>query len=117
MKNSPERLAWLVLLTAFIIFCVLVIGVPTAVLSLINNATLPAYSHIRLQAGKVLTLEPNALRASFVDLNGFLVEDGTLIMVDDDGQQSVGLLVFAVSQDSGPFATMNLYAIWYGPLG
>ena len=110
MKNSPERLAWLVLLTAFIIFCALVIGVPTTVLSLINNATLPAYSHIRLQAGKVLTLEPNALRASFVDLNGFLVEDGTLITVDDDGQQSVGLLVFAVSQDSGPFATMNLYA-------
>ncbi|MCW1969041.1 MAG: hypothetical protein KIH69_013100 [Anaerolineae bacterium] len=110
MKNSPEKLAWFVLLTSFVIFCALVVGVPATVLSLINTATLPAYGHIRLQAGKVLTLEPNAVRASFVDLNGFAVEDGTLITVDDDGQQSVGLLTFAVGQDSGPFATLNLYA-------
>lgn len=110
MKSSPERLAWLVLLTSFVIFCALVVGVPATVLSLINTATLPAHSHIRLQAGKVLTLEPNAVRASFVDLNGFSVEDGTLITVDDDGQQSVGLLTFAVGQDSGPFTTLNLYA-------
>lgn len=110
IRNSPERLAWLVLLLSFVTFCALAIGVPTAVYSYINNATYPAYAHIRLQAGKVLTLEPNASRPSFVDLNGFEVQEGSTITVEDDGQQSVGLLIFSTSATDGPFASLNLYS-------
>jgi hypothetical protein len=53
MRQNPERLAWTILLIAFLSFCVLAIGLPLSVRGYLRNARQPLHAQINAQRGTV----------------------------------------------------------------
>ncbi len=53
MKENPERLAWTILLTAFVVFCISAVGFPLAVRGYLRNARQPLQAWINAQRGTV----------------------------------------------------------------
>ena len=110
MKSSPDRLAWTVLLCAFAVFCALLVGVPTAILTYVNNATLQPTMVVRLQAGKLITFGPTESEndGRVVPQEGRRLEEGSTIVLDNDGQ-SLASLVISIDETE-PLAKINLYS-------
>ncbi len=54
MRNNPERVAWAVLLLAFLTFCVLITGIPLGIRSYVLNATRKQDTSIQVIEGTVL---------------------------------------------------------------
>jgi hypothetical protein len=53
MRQNPERLAWTILLSASVIFCVAAVGFPLLVRSYLLHATQPLYAQVNAQRGTV----------------------------------------------------------------
>ncbi len=53
MRQNPERLAWSVLWTAFIVFCLVVVGVPLLVRGYLLHALQPLHAQVNAQRGIV----------------------------------------------------------------
>lgn len=87
MRNNPERLAWIILSTAFTIFCLLVISIPLGVRWYIINATRPFSAEITSVRGTVLIGNPTAeLSASLTDGNTTTIEESAEIATDETSQ-------------------------------
>ncbi len=110
MSRSPDRVAWLVLLGAFATFCALVIGVPTAIIAYTNNATVQPGMLVKLQAGKLISFGPTEPESDgrVVGLDGRALEEGSTVVLDNDGQSQASLTVSL--KDSGQDAKINLYS-------
>ncbi len=54
MRKNPERVAWIVLTTAFVIFCILAIGIPFGIRSYLLNSTVVQDSKLRVIEGTIL---------------------------------------------------------------
>lgn len=105
--RNPARLAWIVLLTAFAIFCALAIAVPLAVRSYLFNATKPLATELRLNKGTALVLLPNqAEPVAVVDARN--LEPAAEVSIAQGAQAT---LRFATGQDANAadLATAQLY--------
>lgn len=109
MARTPERTAWTVLFTALFACLALAIGIPTAVLAYINNATNSAYLYVRLQAGRMVTLSPvdRLSAAPVVGLAGRTLGEGHAVIASD---RTVGLVTFAPSESDAAYIKTQLYA-------
>lgn len=109
MKRSPERRAWLILFTALFTCCGLTVGVPTAVLAFVNNATAEATANLKLQSGilQYYSQFETTNDAKVVSLDGRTVSEGGNIFLP--GPESVGLLTINVPSEPNPVVTFQLY--------
>lgn len=91
MRSNPERLAWTVLGTAFVTFCLLTVSVPLGIRSYLLNATVDRDAQLQVIQGTVLVDRPNG-----GDPSGF--KDSTSVSPGDE-----------VITDNTSWATLDLF--------
>jgi hypothetical protein len=69
MRQNPERMAWTVLLSAFVVFCLLAVGVPLLTRSYLVHATQPLHSWVSAQRGTVRVERSGSNRADAASLD------------------------------------------------
>lgn len=109
MPRNPERLAWAVLVTAFSVFCLLLVAIPTSAYYLLINAERRLSVTAELTGGTVLLSRnqsglPEALISEARDL-----PQNTLIDTDN-ASQTVVTLSPPGNGDSDLLATLQLFA-------
>ena len=112
VKRSPQRLAWLVLLTSFITCCALTIGVPAAAMSFVNNSTYVAPIDVKLQAGRAFTFTPPSTEADarVVDQAGRRLDEGSTVIVDNSLPSQAFLIISQAEGVTDTLMTMQLYS-------
>jgi hypothetical protein len=93
MRHNPERLAWTILLTAFVAFCVSAVGFPLVVRGYLRNARRPLYVQVNAQRGIVRIDRAGSSRidaTSLDDLVPLEMFKGDILVT---GEQVEGLLV------------------------
>lgn len=60
MRNNLNQLAWIILITSFGVFCLLIIGIPLAIRSHIHNATVGLPAYVEAISGTVLVQDPDS---------------------------------------------------------
>jgi len=90
MRNNPERLAWTIMVSAFITFCALVIGIPLGIRSYLLNATQPEQSSVTSVQGTVLVQRVDAsVPIPVPDGTTVQIEENTCISTDNSAQAIV----------------------------
>lgn len=93
MKKNPERTAWIIISTAFAVFCTLCLLIPFSIYWYFVNATQFLSPQITSVRGTVLLGDPDAeLSSSLTDGNTIPVEESFEIATDDTSQ---AILTFA----------------------
>lgn len=69
MRQNPERLAWAILLTAFGIFCLIIVGCPLSVRSYLLNARQPLHAQVNSQRGTVWVERGGGSRADATSMD------------------------------------------------
>ena len=82
MRNNPERLAWTVLGTAFVIFCLLIVGIPLGVRSYVLHAAEDQDTLLQVIAGTVLVDRDNGSDPSGVT-DTTMLSPGDEVITDD----------------------------------
>jgi hypothetical protein len=90
MRNKPERLAWTVLWVAFLLFCVLVTGIPLAARSYVLHASEEQEAQLQVIEGTVLVQKPNGSEPIGVTSAGS-VAPGDEVITDDTSQATLDL--------------------------
>jgi len=87
-RDRPEQVAWLVLVIAFGMFCLLAILIPFSIYWYIVNATTPVSTEVTSVRGTVLLGEPGAadLSTSLLDGNTGSIEELAAVSTDDTSQ-------------------------------
>lgn len=86
-RNNPERLAWVVLSTAFTTFCLLTVSIPLSVRWYIINATEPFFTEATSVRGTVTLGDPAAeLSSSLTDGNTTTIEESITVSTDETSQ-------------------------------
>ncbi|MGQ9625801.1 MAG: FecR domain-containing protein [Anaerolineae bacterium] len=107
MRNNPERTAWIVLLSAFAVFCLLATGIPFGTWWYLTTATEPQRITLEVISGTVLLKEPGQEEAvGIIDLKDNLPE-GTLVKTD---ATSWANLTFFKKRDEVTLGTATLYS-------
>jgi hypothetical protein len=107
MRNNPVRMAWSVLITAFISFCLLAISIPLGTRWYLLNAAENQNAQLRVNTGTVLVLTPESDEPIAV-VDARSLRPVTQIQTD---QSSQATLVFrrAKAVDSPELATVQIY--------
>jgi hypothetical protein len=109
MRNNPARLGWAILLTSFIIFCLLAVSIPLGVRWYMLHSQVTQTGLMRVVSGTVLLL-PSADSDPIALVDARPVEPGTLIKTD---QRSQAALVFQAANGNGQagpeIATVQIY--------
>lgn len=110
MPRNPERLAWAVLITAFSIFCLLLVAIPISAYYLLINAERPLSVTAVLTGGTVLLSRnqsalPEALISEAHDL-----PENTLIDTDNASQTVVSFSTPGSNGNTDLLATLQLFA-------
>jgi hypothetical protein len=82
MRNNPERIAWTVLWTALVVFCLLAVGVPLGIRSFALNAAVDQDTQLQAIEGTVLVQKENAQESIGVTDSATLVP-GDQVLSDD----------------------------------
>lgn len=87
MRSNPERTAWIVLITAFSIFCLISVLIPASLYRYAISATDPLSVELTSVRGIVLVGNPDAeLSASVTDGQSVPYEESQKISTDDTSQ-------------------------------
>jgi hypothetical protein len=87
MRNNPDRLAWTVVLLAFITFCVLAVTIPLGVRWYLRNAMTREMTAVTSVRGTVLVeMRKSSLPVPITDGNTLEVEEVTQITTDSTSQ-------------------------------
>lgn len=87
MRNNPERLAWTVLLLAFVTFCVLAVAIPLGVRWYFLNAMTTETTAVTSVRGTVLAeMRKSSLPVPITDGSTLEVEEATRIRTDSTSQ-------------------------------
>lgn len=78
MTRDPQRMAWLVLVASFGLFCVLAVGVPLSIRWYLTNATRSHEATLEVIAGTVLVWPPGASTPIGVTTNSQIPEGSTI---------------------------------------
>ncbi|MDY7041602.1 MAG: FecR domain-containing protein [Chloroflexota bacterium] len=82
MRNNPERLAWTVLFAAFVVFCVIAVGVPVGIFSYVRRATYSQRTRLTPIAGTIRVLEPGVEKPFAVTASKDDIPEGAKIITD-----------------------------------
>ncbi|MEW5957922.1 MAG: FecR family protein [Chloroflexota bacterium] len=86
-RDNPERMAWLILMTSFTIFCLLAVSIPFSVRWYILNATEPFSTEATSVRGTVSLGDPQAeLSASLTDGMTTPIEESFTVTTDETSQ-------------------------------
>jgi hypothetical protein len=86
-RDNPERLAWLILMTAFTAFCLLTVSVPLSVRWYIFNTTVPFSTEATSVRGTVSLGNPGAeLSTSLTDGTSTTIEESATVTTDETSQ-------------------------------
>lgn len=94
MRKKPERVAWIVLATAFVVFCLLATGLPLAIRSHVLNAVEDMEARLQVIEGTVLVQRANGSQPL-----GLMAADGPVGLLPQD----------QVITDSTSWATLDLF--------
>lgn len=86
MRNNIERTAWIILLTAFGIFCLLSLLIPASIRWYIINATDTFSTEVTSVRGTVVIGDPAGLSSSLTDGNTTTAEENFIISTDTTSQ-------------------------------
>ncbi len=87
MRKNPERTAWIILWTAFSVFCLLSILIPSGIRWYIINSSDPVETSVTSVRGTVLIGDPSAeLSPSLTDGNVTTVEEASAVSTDSTSQ-------------------------------
>jgi hypothetical protein len=100
MRKNPARIAWAILLTSFITFCLLAVTIPLAVRWYALHSQVSQTGLVRVTGGTVLIL-PSADSDPIALVDARAVEPGTLIRTD---QRSLATLIFQAANGNGQAA-------------
>jgi hypothetical protein len=93
MRRKPERVAWVVLIAAFVTLCLLVIAVPLGVRYYIAHAEETAKATVESLAGTIVVEEPVGRGALPLGKGqSTVVREGTLIRVDEASEAFITIL-------------------------
>lgn len=107
LQQNPERVAWVVLLSAFGLFLLLVVSIPWAVNYVLQHATTPLVAQLEPTVGTVLLYTVNGDEAIAVtSLRRDLPQGSRLVTT---GEATQGVLGLATSQESESIGTVHLY--------
>jgi len=87
MRRNPERLAWAVMLTAFVIFCTLAVSIPLSIRWYLTNATKAHEAKVTCLEGTAVIEDPQHGTATPL-LKGetISIPEGTVVSVDETAQ-------------------------------
>ena len=109
MRKNPNRLAWIILLTSFITFCLLAVSIPLAVRWYVLHSQVRQTGLVRVTNGTAL-LFPTSDSDPIAVVDTRAVEPGTLIRTD---QRSQAALIFQANGSNGQagteLATVQIY--------
>jgi len=99
MRQKPERVAWTVLWTAFVIFCLVAVGVPLLVRGYLLNALQPLHAQVNAQRGFVRVERGGSTRTDATGLDDMIPME--LFKGDGirTGEQNEGLLTLQLDKD------------------
>jgi hypothetical protein len=87
MRSNIERTAWIILLTAFGIFCLLAILIPASIRWYIINASVPFTTEVTSVRGTVVISNPaTESSASLTDGSTASIEEGFVVSTDNTSQ-------------------------------
>jgi hypothetical protein len=86
LKKNPERLAWIILSTAFVTFCFLVVSIPLGVRWYVINATQVHETSLAAIGGTVQVQEPGVNKPFAVTSTKDDVPEGAIIITDPTSQ-------------------------------
>lgn len=106
-SNNPTRIAWVVLLGAFLVFCALAAAIPLAARWYLLHAQVSRPAILQVTAGTVLVVTPSSDEPIAV-VDRREIEPGTLVQTD---QRSQATLVFPANGElsSPDLATVQIY--------
>lgn len=109
MRNNPVRIAWLILLTSFVVFCLLALSIPLALRWYVLHSQVDQSALVRVTSGTVL-LQSGADSEPIALMDARTVEPGASIRTD---QRAQAVLIFQASTAAGQpgpeIATVQLY--------
>jgi len=90
MRRNPARVAWMVLLAAFVVFCALAVFVPLGIRWYLVNATRAHEAKITCLEGTAVVEDPNegSARPVLKD-ETFSVPEGMVVSVDETAQATI----------------------------
>ena len=92
-QNNPERIAWIILITAFSSFCLIALLIPTSIYWYVVNTTNPINTELTSVRGIVLIGDPNAeLSSSITDGSTVSLNETVTVSTNDTSQ---AILTFA----------------------
>jgi hypothetical protein len=86
MKRNPERLAWIILCTAFAVFCFLLVSIPLGIRWYVINATQVHETSLAAIGGTVQVQEPDVDAPFAVTNTKGDVQEGSIITTDATSQ-------------------------------
>jgi len=90
MRKNPERLAWTVLATAFVTFCVLAVSIPLGIRSYVLNAVEDQAAELRVIEGTILIQEATKSGLTAVT-DGTSLLPGEEVLTDDTSWGTIDL--------------------------
>ncbi|HRI57674.1 MAG: FecR domain-containing protein [Anaerolinea sp.] len=109
MRNNPARIAWLILLTCFIVFCLLALSIPLALRWTVLHSQVDQSVLVRVTSGTVL-LQSNAESEPIALMDARTVEPGASIKTDPRSQAALIFQATTGNDQPGPeIATVQIY--------
>lgn len=109
MRNNPARVGWAILLTSFIVFCLLAISIPLGVRWYLLYSQVKQPGLVRVTSGTVLLL-PSEDSEPIAVVDARAVEPGTLIKTDQRSQAALSFQATSGNGQGGPeIATVQIY--------
>lgn len=106
LRENPTRTAWLVMVTAFVTFCVLAVTIPLWVRSYVTHATVTRPLAMTVVSGAVQVTPFNS-RDTRPVVDQALVNEGTRVQTDNKASATLNL--YADDQAREFLATITLY--------
>ncbi|RME60108.1 MAG: hypothetical protein D6790_09840, partial [Caldilineae bacterium] len=107
-RRNPERVAWVILLTAFALFIILSVSIPLAVRYVINYASVPMAARFEPTVGTVLLYPPKGGEPIAITAPKDEIPQGSQLVTTGEGTQGVlGLAADPESPDQ--LGAVHLY--------
>ncbi len=103
--ESVGRQAWIILWTAFIIFLMLLVGIPTGIRWYLHNATVPRYTLVQPLRGTPLLIDEDENKTTPV-IQAMELREGEIIRTDENSRATIS--VYADNQNDDEQVTIQL---------
>jgi hypothetical protein len=117
MRNNLQRLVWIILIAAFAVFCMLLVGIPLSVRSYLFGATIAMPATVEAISGTVLVQGPGERAATGISIDPARqdvprlreMRAGSLVTTDSSSRAILTFHRSAPSGDDVVLGTVQLY--------